>query len=113
MTAAALTKFCIAAPVELEIGGLISVELLPLPLPLPLPLLLVGVLAEEEPLPVEPATPLGTLLVPLLPVVPLPGTEEGPETLWKFAQVRRVLLAAWMTTERLPKKLPRPSSVAE
>lgn len=109
MTAAVLTKFCIAAPVELEIGGLIPVELLPLPLPP----LLVGVLAEDEPLPVEPATPLGVLLVSLLPVVPLTGTEEAPETFWKLAQVRRVLFAAWMTTERLPKKLPRPSSVEE
>jgi hypothetical protein len=44
--------------------------------------------------------------------VGIPGI--GPSTNaswigWKFAQARRVLLAKWMTTERLPKKAPWPS----
>lgn len=44
-------------------------------------------------------------------VVLEPGTEELLPVIWKLAQVRRVALALWMTTERLPKKLAGPEAV--
>ncbi len=52
----------------------------------------------------------GEALGPVVVVLEV-GTEELPPVSWKLAHVRRVVLALWMTMERLPKKLPGPEAV--
>lgn len=52
----------------------------------------------------------GDALGPVVVVLEL-GMEELLPVSWKLAHVRRVALALWITTDRLPKKLAGPEAV--